>query len=190
MAEGKPLDLWVRKLLDIWRAADAHKDNSAAQLAARAVRSIVLFAIGAFATRAHPVTRTAPLDQAPTNLPAGTEVRRVGDNLVWQEAKPLSGWAEELSHPEWSATVWARARARLLDGKGVNNMQVGALHVPREQIVAFSTDALYLTSDPGWADDQGAGRFRVKGRLDTPHPWPATASDLYALRDKAEGKGL
>lgn len=185
-AEGKPLDLWIRKLLDVWKAADAHRDSLPAQLAARAVRSMVLYAIGAFATKAHPVTKAAPLDQAP-DVAAGTEVRRVGDRLVWEEPGRLPGWSEEVSHPEWSATIWARARVRLLDGKGVNGAAVGALHLPVEQVIAFATDALYLSSDPEWADDGAPGRFRAKGRLDVAAPWPASYVDLYALRDRAEG---
>jgi hypothetical protein len=184
-AEGKPLDLWVRKLLDVWKGADAHRDSVPAQLAARAIRSMVLYAIGAFATRAHPVTRSAPADQAP-DVPAGTEVRRVGDTLVWEEPGRLSGWSEETAHPEWSATIWARARVRLLDGKGVNGASVGALHVPADQVVAFATDALYLATDPEWADDGAPGRFRCKGRITTPAAWPTTYPELYALRDKAE----
>lgn len=187
--EGKPLDLWTRKLLDLWKAADAHKSSSAAQLAAKAIRSILLHAVGAFATRAHPVTRSAPADSVP-DVPAGIEVRRVGDSLVWQEPGRLSGWTEELSHPEWSATVWARARTRLLTGKGVNGAEVGALHLPVEHVVGFSTDALYLATDPGWPDDGAPGRFRAKGALAAPHAWPASWADLYALRDKAESEGV
>ena len=185
-AEGKPLDLWVRKMLDIWKSAEAHKDNSAAQLAARAVRSIVLYAIGAFATRAHDVTKTAPVDGPAPDVPAGVEVRRVGEQLTWQEPGKLSGWTEETSHPEWSAAVWARARVRLLDGAGVRNVRVGALHLPREQVVAFATDAIYLATDPGWEDDHAPGRFRVKGRCTGPATWPSTMTELHTLRDKSE----
>lgn len=186
-AEGKPLDLWIRKLLDVWKAADAHRDSPSAQLAAKAIRSMVLYAVGAFATKAHPVTRSAAADEPP-DVPAGTEVRRVGDRLVWEEQGRLSGWSEETSHPEWSATIWARARVRLLDGKGVNGAAVGALHVPADQVIAFATDALYLASDPGWADDGAPGRFRAKGRLTTPAAWPTSYPELYALRDRAEHK--
>lgn len=188
-AEGKPLDTWAGKLLDIWKAAAAHADNSAAQLAARAVRSIVLYAIGAFASRTHPVTKSAPIESDP-EVPAGVEVRRVGDSLVWEEPGKLSAWSAETAHPEWSATIWARARVRLLTGKGVNNANVGALYLPPEHIIGFATDALYLASPADWTDDGAPGRFRTKGSLSAPVPWPRSYAELWALRDKAEGAGL
>lgn len=183
--EGKPLDAWVRKLLDVWKAASAHQDNSAAQLAAKAVRAMVLYSLGAFATREHPVTRTAQLDQA-DQVPAGVEVRRVGESITWQEPGKLSSWSAEIAHPEWSATVWARARVRLLVGKGVNGVNVGALYLPPEHVIGFATDALYLASPPDWDDDGAPGRFRQKGTIGTPVEWPATFSELHELRDRAE----
>lgn len=184
--EGKPLDTWRDALVGVWEQANAN-GSPAARLAARAVRSILLFTLGAFATKAHPVTRSAPIDGPEPEVPAGVEVRRVGDALVWQEPGRLSAWTEQTAHPEWSATVWARARTRLLTGRGVGQERVGALHLPPERIVAFATDALYLAGgDPGWNDDGKPGRFRVKGTRAGAFAWPETYPDLYRLRDEAE----
>lgn len=184
-AEGKPLDTWRDALVKVWEAANASPEPAAA-LAARAVRSILLFALGAFAARSHPITHSAPLDEPP-DVPAGTEVRQVGDRWLWQvNAKP-SAWSLETAHPEWSATVWARARGRLLSARGVNGQQVGALHLPPAAVVAFSTDALYLAGGaPDWADDGKPGRFRVKGIAPGEFEWPSSYSELYSLRDMAE----
>jgi hypothetical protein len=184
-AEGKPLDTWQKALVGVWEQANASQ-APAARLAAKAVRSILLYALGAFATRAHPVTRSVPAEQA-DQVPAGVEVRRVGEALVWTEPGKVSAWTEQTSHPEWSATIWARARTRLLTGRGVGQERVGALHLPADRIVAFATDALYIAGGPpGWADDGKPGRFRVKGTRPGPFDWPATYADLYRLRDEAE----
>lgn len=183
--EGKPLDAWRNALVKVWEQADA-SGTEAGRLAARAIRSLILYALGAFASRAHPVTRSAAPEDVPDDLPAGTEVRRVGDVMVWQEHPGLSSWQQETAHPEWSATVWARARVRLLTGPGAGGGQVGALHLDPARVVAFATDALYLAGDPGWADDGKPGRFRMKGHTPGRFAWPATFTELYALRDRAE----
>lgn len=183
--EGKPLDTWHDHLLAVWEKANASQ-TEAGRLGARAIRSMLLFTIGAFATRAHPVTKSVPADQA-DQVPADAgEVRRVGDALVWTETPALSGWTMQTAHPEWSATVWARARTRLLTGRGVGQERIGALHLPPERIVAFATDALYLAGNPEWGDDGKAGRFRVKGERPGPFAWPETPADLYKLRDESE----
>lgn len=186
-AEGKPLDTWRDALVSVWKQANASQ-APAAKLAAKAIRSLILFTIGAFATTAHPVTKTAPIDQ-PGIVPAGAEVRVVGDKLMWDEPGRLSAWSMETAHPEWSATVWARARTRLLTARGANKQQVGALHLEASRVVAFATDALYLAGGaPDWADDGEPGRFRVKGTRPGPFTWPSTPSELHELRDEAEGK--
>lgn len=184
--EGKPLDAWHDALVAVWESANAN-GSPAAKLAARAVRAILLFTVGAFAARSHPVTRTTT---DPGQVPAGAEVRRVGDDLVWTETAKPSPWTLQTAHPEWSATVWARARTRLLTGRGVGQERVGALHLPAESIVAFATDALYVAGgSPGWSDDGKPGRFRVKGIRPGAFDWPETAADLYRLRDEAEEAG-
>jgi hypothetical protein len=184
-AEGKPLDTWHDALVGVWEAAE-RAGTPASRLAARAVRMILLATIGAFATRAHPTTRTVPADQA-DQVPAGGEVRRVGNQLMWTEPDRLSAWSVQTAHPEWSATVWARARTRLLTGRGAGQQRVGALTLPVERIVAFSTDALYVAGgNPGWADDGKPGRFRPKGTRPGPFTWPTSWDELYRLRDEAE----
>lgn len=182
-AEGKPLDTWTKALLSVWEECRANGSESA-QLAARAIRSMLLFSIGAFAQTAHNVSGSTPID-TPEAVPADVipgSVHMVGDRLVWERPGKLSTFSEQLSHPEWSATIWARARMRLLEGPG----GAGALTLPYESIVAFATDALYLDGAPDWADDGKVGRFRVKGQISEPRPWPLDRVGLYQLRDEAE----
>jgi hypothetical protein len=130
----------------------------------------------------HNVTRSAPLASNP-ELPEGATSPRIeGDSLVWAERRPVP-WPE-MVHPEWPAAVWARCRVRMLDSptprKGV---RAGALHVPAAELLAIRTDALYLTRDPGWADDGEPGRLRRKSARPGPLPAPSTVGQLLALRD-------
>jgi hypothetical protein len=62
-------------------------------------------------------------------------------------------------------------------------MSVGALHVPAGSVVAFRTDALYLTVDPSWPYHNQPGDYLLKGRLTGPVKAPASEDDLLALRD-------
>lgn len=196
MAEGKPLDSWRDALVKAWEQTQG-SPSPAAKLAGKAIRSILLHAIGAFASRAHNVTGACSAehpDRVPADVVPGS-VRRVGDHLVWERPSAVPEWSADKAHPEWSATVWARARTRLLAGPS----GVGALGLPRSTVVAFSTDALYLAreavsgavSGAGWdeLDDGKPGRFRSKGSLSEPVPWPADWSELYRLRDAAEEGG-
>src|SRR5260221_684717 len=102
----------------------------------------------------------------------GVRALRVdGDRLVWVEQAPNA--TPDLAHPEWSSTIWARARARLLSAPS----STGALSLDSSQVVAFSTDAIYATCDPHWPDDGTVGRWRLK---ETRHAaaWPTRWTDL------------
>lgn len=176
-----PLDSWASRLLDL---IDRHRRSAspADQLVARALRHVLIDALGALVGRDHIVSRSRPLEYGgAVELPAGAIAPRVeGDVIVWGERRPPA-WPA-MVHPEWSAAVWARCRVRMLDGPPVRGVRTGALHVPPERLLAIRTDALYLTDDPGWPDDGAAGRLRVKGRRSGPLPAPSTVAELLALR--------
>lgn len=179
-AEGKPLDVWARKLKDIHTVLGASEP-----VAARGARAMLLHAVGAFATRTHMISKSVPLADE-DQVPANAQVTIVGDELVWEEPQEQSAWTLNQAHPEWAACIWARARVRLLDAPGPDGTRTGALHVPRDEVIAFRTDAIYLNSDPGWPDDGKIGRFRVKGRINTVRPWPLDNTELFRLRDESE----
>ncbi len=186
--EGKPLNTWTEKLLRIWAHFDNHPDEGMGKLATRAVRSLILFAVGAFASRGRDATFTLPESEA-DKVPAGVVPHRSGDMLVWTQPAPPTAWSMQLAHPEWSATIWARARVRLLDGPGVNG-RTGALHLPPGiDVLGFRTDALVLTGDPGWDDDGKPGRLRHDGELAGPFDWPATETELLRLKTAAQNRG-
>ena len=101
-----------------------------------------------------------------------------GGAFVWGESTGVA-WPE-MVHPEWSASIWAKCRVRLLDGPGVNG-RTGALHVDPQHVVAFRTDALYLASEPAWRDDGRNGRLRCTWRHEGPLRRPTTAAELLAV---------
>lgn len=151
-----PLDVWAPRLAAL-RAAAAAGDP----MVASALRAIVLTGIGAMHGRGHRTTHVVGIDDA-GELPADVDdVERVDDWLVYTEGeRDAAKWAA-MSHPEWSAAIWGRARARLLDAPGAERVRTGALHVPASTVLAFRTDAIWLVGhDPEWRDDGRVGRYR------------------------------
>ncbi len=180
--QGNPLDGWAKLLRGLVQSCEASPEDGAA-LAARAVRNMLIGTVGAFAQTGYRVTRTS-LD--PTAVPLGVAFTQdEAGGFVWEERRELTGSAATFSHPEWAAQVWARARVRLLSTPVTKAYPhaTGALHVPFERVVALRTDALYLTTDPGWPDDGEWGRYRIKGALSRSRRWPDTTARLLELRD-------
>lgn len=183
---AKVLDQWADRLkgmsatLGQWAAAGEHAEACA--LAERAVRFMILHGIGAFASMAHPILRTAPADRPELANDARPidGIAREGDLLVWHERAPIDPWAEQTSHPEYSAEIWGRARVRLLQGPK-DCPEMGALALARQHVIAFDTDALYVAVDPGWTDDGKPGRLRLKATAAGPMPYPQTLADLREL---------
>ncbi|WP_042388130.1 hypothetical protein [Streptacidiphilus melanogenes] len=189
-AEGDPIDKWSKWLKEAWASLSAgaqiHADprqRQALHLASRAVRSILLFGIGGFAQRPRLITGTTPMDELHL-VPEGAEILTHDErHVTWQR---VSGFSRDpMAHPEWSASVWSGARAALLSMRmRPENVQVGALHVPAGQVVAFRTDAVYLTARHDWPYHGEPGDYLLKGHLASPVPAPASEDELLALRDK------
>jgi hypothetical protein len=178
-----PLDDWSQRLIATRRRIDLYRPHGGdqgvvAELAARAVRSILLHAIGGLHGTAQRTTHAVPIAEAATVPADARDLRVEGDRLVWAEYGG-SGWPE-LSHPEWSAAIWARARARLLEGPAfrANGGRTGALHVPALHVIAFRTDAIYLAADPHWPDDGRPGRLRHVHTIPGPIDRPTTHTEL------------
>lgn len=181
--EGKPLNTWTKLLTGLY--ADVGDSTVPRSLGQRAIRAILLHGIGAFASRHQDTTGAVPIN-SPELVPEdaiGGSVAPAGDHLVYAQRGAPSRWAAECAHPEWAAAIWGRARARLLVGRAGDGH--GALYLPKPAIVAFATDALYLTHDPRWPDDGSIGSFRWKGGISAPRAWPISRAELMALRDEA-----
>ncbi|MGP3737567.1 hypothetical protein ACTWJ9_31090 (plasmid) [Streptomyces sp. GDS52] len=187
--DGKPLDDWAKKLKETWSNLSAQaqfqgdpQQARAAHLASRAVRSILLYGIGAFAQRPRMVTGTTPRTLE-RDVPADAEIIGFDDELItWQ--KPTGFSRDPHAHPEWAAAIWSGARAALLSQRHRDEgTYVGALHTPPGSVVAFRTDALYLTQPQQWPHHHQPGDYLLKGRLTHPVAAPTTEEELLALRD-------
>ncbi|WP_030267278.1 hypothetical protein [Streptomyces violens] len=187
--DGKPLDDWSKKLKEAWAGLAAQADlagtpaqRTAAHLASRAVRSLLLYGIGSFAQRPRTVTGTTPRS-AERDVPPDAEI--IGfdeETITWQRATGFS--RDPHAHPEWSAGIWSAARAALLTQRHrEDNAFAGALHTPPGTVVAFRTDALYLTQPQNWPHHGNPGDYLHKGHLPGPVPAPASEEDLLSLRD-------
>ncbi|MFJ5281997.1 hypothetical protein [Streptomyces parvulus] len=187
--DGKPLDDWARKLKDTWTnlSAQAHFQGNpqqarAAHLASRAVRSILLYGIGSFAQRPRMVTGTTPRAME-RDVPPEAEIIGFDDELItWQ--KPTGFTRDPNAHPEWSAAIWSAARAALLTQRHRDDdTYAGALHTPAGTVIAFRTDALYLTQPHNWPHHHQPGDYLRKGHLTGPLTAPTTEEELLTLRD-------
>ncbi|MFJ4031538.1 hypothetical protein [Streptomyces griseoluteus] len=187
--DGKPLDDWAKKLKEAWAnlSAQAHfqgdpQQARAAHLASRAVRSILLYGIGAFAQRPRMVTGTTPRSME-RDVPPDAEVIGFDDKLItWQ--KPTGFTRDPNAHPEWAAAIWSGARAALLTQRHRDDdTYAGALHTPPGTVVAFRTDALYLTQRQNWPYHHQPGDYLLKGHLTGPLTAPTTEEELLTLRD-------
>jgi CBS domain-containing protein len=183
-AEGKPLNNWKDKLMEIHGRLRPDKPPVVNGLIASAVRMMILGTIGAFASRTRPVTHTAAEGEA---LPNDAQVREVAGTYVWETAGERSEWTERASHPEWSAEIWARCRVRLLETPAVQGVRTGALWVPPGNVIGFRTDGLTLFGDPRWPDDGAPGRYRLTGRARGAFGWPQTDAALSQLKRIIEG---
>ncbi|WP_406466232.1 hypothetical protein OHB07_38250 [Streptomyces sp. NBC_00111] len=188
--DGKPLDDWSKKLKEAWSSLTAQADlngdpaqRTAAHLAARAVRAILLYGIGAFAQRPRTVTGTTPRT-AERDVPTDAEIIGFDDQTItWQ--RPTGFTRDPNAHPEWAAHIWSSARAALLSQRHRDdNTYAGALHAPPGSVVAFRTDAVYLTQPQAWPYHGQPGDYLNKGHLTGHLTAPTTEDELLTLRDK------
>ncbi|MGW6890337.1 hypothetical protein [Streptomyces chartreusis] len=187
--DGKPLDEWARKLKETWTnlSAQAHfqgdaQQARAAHLASRAVRAILLYGIGSFAQRPRMVTGTTPRSTE-REVPRDAEIIGFDDELItWQ--RPTGFSRDPNAHPEWAAAVWSGARAALLTQRHRDEgVHAGALHTPPGSVVAFRTDALYLTQPQNWPYQRQPGDYLLRGHLTGPLTAPTNEEELLTLRD-------
>lgn len=192
--DENPLNNWRDKLVPMYRDAEAsewgRENPRLSKLVRNALRNLVLMTIGAFATRTHMVTRHAPYtDEAAARIPDTSPARIIGGKFwEWQEEGRRSEWTKRLDHPEWAAEMWGRCRGRLLSAPAgpKGSAKVGALHLPPGTVLGMRTDALYLSTDPGWPDDGEMGRLRLESKLTGPFARPQDDADISALKELAQ----
>lgn len=167
-----PLDAWSERLRSAYLATDD-------ELVRAALRAMVLKAIGALQGRPMPLSHVTPVSEARA-IPDTVDPRSVavdGDTIVWAAVEGRAQWPE-LSHPEWCAAVWGRARAGMLSRNGT-----GALHVPAEDVLGFDTDALYLAAAPPHGWDRGlVGNLRPTKVFGPLEALPRNYTELLAVK--------
>lgn len=174
-AQGNPLHHWRHRLLRVLAQSEP-LPGRLPLLIRRAVRSMLLHTIGSFHGARRKVTKYGTTSDV-TSEAGG--IRWLPDGRVtwWEYQSPA--WPE-MVHPEWSVTVWGRARARLVLG---HRGRTGMLSADPRTLVAVRTDAVYTTEPTGWdeLDDGQPGRYRLAtypgGR------WPANSHELLNMRE-------
>lgn len=175
----RPLDVWRRRLVDVWRRLEADDEP----LAARAVRLILLHTIGTF----HSVGREAAhIAATPREVPASGVIRRrdlAGGRVLYHTRQTLTGAAASFQRPELSAQIWGRAHVRLAEAP----VGRGFLELDPDATVGLYGDAIYCRSD-AWlfrseATPAGVGVYRLKGRTREPVNRPRSVAELLKLRE-------
>ena len=176
---GDPLRKWQSRLLRVLANLSNELEASEQRAMARqAVRAILLHTIGAFHGSPRKVSHSGvkPPDDA-----LGIRVirRRPGAPPLWAWYTLEAPAWPEMVHPEWSATVWGRARARLAYS---HRGEAGFLTLPPGAVVALRTDAIYTTEPTGWTDDNGdPGHYTLRGVYPGPHAWPRNGLDVLKI---------
>jgi hypothetical protein len=164
-ATGDPFRTLIAR---VSRIMDAHAGDP---MWRAACRGMVLFALGAMHGSRRRVTHHGA---RPPREAEGIREQADG-SYVWFQWEE-STWPE-MSHPEWTSTIWARARCRLLDAPG----KQGALHLPARTVVALRTDAVYTTHEAGWIDSGKLGAYRLKATYPG-GPWPRSGADIISMK--------
>lgn len=190
----RPLLLWAQNLLRLREdLARESTQPGQAKLYHAAIRAMILQAIGMMAARPKTATRTVSSRDELPGHDLAEETYYEDEEGIHFEDYERSGLSRHL-HPEIASAVWGQTRAWLLRKRqavtwdsrrleGQAKIDTGALALPREQIVGFGLDCLWLTSDPHWPDDGREGRWRVKWHREGPLPAPKNRTELEAHGD-------
>jgi len=181
----KPLDAITKKLVSMREQVekDARLDTARSalyKLVRGMIRNIVLHGIGAFHRNKRDMTVILKKDDvAPETV---LDVKTLDNGLiVYTVPGKLSEYSLQLEHPEWSALVWARCRAR---------MTKWALSLPRESIIAIRTDAIATTKEvQEWKLSEKVGTLREKWTIKRQLKVPHSLSELDALVEKHVKEG-
>ena len=176
--------LWIERLVGL-RQQLRQRPGSEAQLAANAVRHLVIDAIGSFYREQKPEHGILPLANI-NELPQGAIPHVENGQVLWERMTPIAPDLLRYAHPEWAATVWGRTRVRLAKQ---------ALRMPFSSLVALRTDGIWTCAnayDLALAEfnetSEKPGTWRVKSSLAGPLAWPENESQLIALMRRARGE--
>ena len=172
--------VWIGKLKAV-REVYTSAGGPVSQLGASAVRHLALDTVGRWYAREREEHGILPLARI-GELPSGAIPHIERDLVLWERLAPVADDWLRYSHPEWAATVWGRARARLA---------TQALRLSYHSLVALRTDGIWTTAHPDTAgirdDDPRPGAWRVKSYLPGPSFWPRSEAELVELMRRARG---
>jgi hypothetical protein len=197
--KARPLDTFADRMT---RARERVLDNPEMPALMRravsaALRAILLYSIGAFASSGRDQTRvvTSALDVPPEYQ--GT-MQRQGELFIFRVPSQVSARNRALYHPELAVQIWGRGRARVLSApSALGNSTAGALTLPPSSLIGINGDAIYTTHTPTWSlpvshgggDDGKTGRLRLVSMIEGSFMTPATLQSRDALRGRADKAG-
>lgn len=192
--KARPLDTWGARLIRARdKATPERYGANVAPLVARAIRSVLLHAVGSWHARGRD---EIALTASPMQIPDGAgwmapEPMPDGQAMWRRRAPEPTARQRAMRHPEWSAGIWGRAHARILESPTSNGRRAGALAVRGDELVSIYGDAIVTTKRPTWADldDGKPGRLRVKGHICGPIKWPTTARERDQISRTADANG-
>lgn len=166
---------------DCLRAVRAILDPTRPGIVGAMGRAGLIQLVGKLGTqRPGAVEERIPLGHVPPGWEPNDTTRVEGDEVVTIRARPASPVQAALQQLPVASTVWARARARLVDSPGPDG-RTGAAHLPPGVLAAMRTDALWIVDhDPGWADDGRPGRLRLVDTV-TVRRWPRSLADRRSI---------
>ncbi len=183
-----PLANFRKTLVLMRKDALKMEDTKQGKLLAAAIRNIFLHTIGSF----HRVYRYEEIT-TPRNEYRYTDFSQRADNksrhmtmdgYKWYRKLELPEYRIKFCHPEWSATVWARARTRIT---------ALALQIPYNNIIGIRTDGIWVAITPDFVMpdrvqykkpyEYRPGEFRVKDHIKKEHiekpiEWPKTNDEF------------
>ena len=179
-----PAAEWLKRLKNL-RSHYDHRGDPVSRLASGAVRHLALDTVGRWWAGARETHGLVPLSRI-GDMPRGAVPHIEGGVVSYTLTEALHPRTLRHEHPEWAATVWGRARARLVKL---------ALRLPRQALIALRTDGVWLSAGPEaypWlaAEDRGQpGQWRVKSHIPGPVATPRTEAALLALMTQAQPWG-
>lgn len=169
-----PLATWRKHIVSLYLA------NSDGYIRA-GLRSIALNTLGSFNqfTKIEQHSNSREQFKAMTAKKVHRIIRSNAKVIEWIEEKPLTGERAKWVHPEFSKSLWGRARAR-------TNRQ--ALKLPFAKIIAITGDEMHCNQldqneleDIRCNDTGKPGAFRLKATSQGPIPWPENEAQLLAF---------
>jgi len=200
ITRARPLDTFAKRIIRAreWVQNDDEINPLVRAAVSAAIRAILIQTIGAFSSRGRAKT---VVTEDVRNVPAAyqAEVRRQGKLFVYKQHQVMNERSYQFYHPEYSAQIWARGRARVLSSPTSDrSVKGGALSVDPSTLLGINGDAIYTTTLPMWSlptasgglDDGRVGRMRLQGYLEGQYKIPVTLDERNRLRQKSAAAGV